>query len=290
VLAVQPRDPARLAVPEQRRLLDTCASLLAMSLERIHYIDVAQHTTVQMESERLRNALLAAVSHDLRTPLALVVGLSESLLMARPPLQGATADTAQALIDAARRMNALVGNLLDMARLQSGQAPLNLQWQPLEEVIGSALQATRPLLGERTVRVDLPHDLPFVHIDAVLIERVLVNLLENIAKYTPAGSPIDMRARLADGQLTLQVDDHGPGLPKGREALIFDKFERGSHQESALPGVGLGLAICRAIAQAHGGEIHGLSRDEGGARFTLRLPQGTPPTLPQPDTEATLHE
>ncbi|RZL02804.1 MAG: two-component system sensor histidine kinase KdbD [Rubrivivax sp.] len=290
VLAVQARDPARLAVPEQRRLLDTCASLLAMSLERLHYIDVAQTTTVQMESERLRNALLAAVSHDLRTPLALVVGLSESLLMARPPLPEPAAETAQALSDAARRMNALVGNLLDMARLQSGNTPLNLQWQPLEEVIGSALQATRATLGARTVQVDLPEHLPFVNIDAVLIERVLVNLLENIAKYTPAGTPVDLRARVHDGHLELQIDDHGPGLPQGREALIFDKFDRGGHHESALPGVGLGLAICRAIAQAHGGGIHGLTRDGGGARFILRLPQGLPPPLPHFDPEATVHE
>lgn len=286
VLALQPRDPARLAVPEQRRLLDTCASLLAMSLERIHYIDVAQSTTVQMESERLRNALLAAVSHDLRTPLALVVGLSESLLMARPPLRESALETAQALSDAARRMNALVGNLLDMARLQAGNTPLNLQWQPLEEVIGSALQATRPLLGERAIRVNLPPDLPFVHLDAVLIERVLVNLLENIAKYTPAGTPVELHARVHGGRLELHVDDHGPGLPKGREALIFDKFERGGHQESALPGVGLGLAICRAIAQAHGGSIDGRTRDDGGARFTLRLPQGTPPSIDLPDATA----
>ena len=288
VLAVQPRDPSRLMVPEQRRLLDTCASLLAMSLERIHYIDVAQSTTVQMESERLRNSLLAAVSHDLRTPLALVVGLSDSLLTARPPLQGSVADTATALHDAALRMNALVSNLLDMARLQSGTVQLNQQWQPLEEVIGSALSATRASLGERTVSVILQGDLPFVHIDAVLIERVLVNLLENAAKYTPAGTPVKLLARVTSGQLELQVDDEGPGLPKGREELIFNKFERG-HKESALPGVGLGLAICRAIAEAHGGTIHGLSREGGGARFILRLPLGDPPRLTTLDDEPPAH-
>ena len=289
VLAVQPRDPARLQLPEQRRLLDTCASLLAISLERIHYIDVAQSTTVQMESERLRNSLLSAVSHDLRTPLALVAGLSESLLAARPPLQGSALDTANALHDAALRMNALVSNLLDMARLQSGNVPLNLQWQPLEEVIGSALQASRASLTGRQVSVALPDDLPFVHIDAVLIERVLVNLLENIAKYTPAGSPVKLHASTADGQLELCVDDQGPGLPAGSEALIFNKFERG-HKESALPGVGLGLAICRAIVQAHGGTIHGLNLPGGGARFVVRLPLGEPPQLDLPNDESAFHE
>jgi len=286
VLAVQPRDPTRLIVPEQRRLLDTCASLLAISLERIHYIDVAQSTTVQMESERLRNSLLAAISHDLRTPLASLVGLAESITLTQPPLTGPPAEIAGAMRDAALRMNALVNNLLDMARLESGAVQLNRQWQPLEEVVGSALKSMAPALQGRAIRTDLPEDLPLLHFDAVLIERVLVNLLENAGKYTPPGTPIEIGAAAVGNHVELWVDDHGPGLPRGREEAIFSKFERG-RRESATPGVGLGLAICRAIAQAHGGTIEGITREGGGARFLLRLPRGEPPALPTPE-EASL--
>ena len=290
VLAVQPRDATRLAVPEQRRLLDTCASLLAISLERIHYVNVAQATTLQMESERLRNSLLAAISHDLRTPLTSLVGLAETLTLTNPPLTGAPAEIAQAIRDSALRMNALVNSLLDMARLESGAVQLNRQWQPLEEVVGSALNAIRPALGSRSMQVTLPEGLPMVQIDAVLIERVLVNLLENVGKYTPPDTPITISAAATSDMVKIWVDDKGPGLPKGREEAIFSKFERGK-KESSTPGVGLGLTICRAIANAHGGTIHGETRPGGGARFTLRLPRGEPPIielLPEPTTDKNL--
>ncbi|MES2228783.1 MAG: two-component system sensor histidine kinase KdpD [Pseudomonadota bacterium] len=278
VLAIEPKNPARLAGPEQRRLLDTCASLLAISLERIHYVDVAQGTTVQMESERLRNSLLSAISHDLRTPLAALVGMAESLAMTQPPPAGAQRDIIEGIGEAAQRMNSLVNNLLDMARLQSGPVQLNRQWQPLEEVVGSALKAMRGTLDPKRVSVRLPQDLPLVHIDAVLIERVLCNLLENAAKYTPPGSPIEIGAAASSERVMVTVDDHGPGLPRGREEAIFQKFERG-RKESATPGVGLGLAICAAIIEAHGGTIRGETRPQGGARFTFELPRGVPPPM-----------
>jgi len=278
VLAIEPKNPARLVGPEQRRLLDTCASLLAISLERIHYVDVAQSTTVQMESERLRNSLLAAISHDLRTPLAALVGMAESLAMTQPPPSGAQSEIADGIREAALRMNSLVNNLLDMARLESGLVQLNRQWQPLEEVVGSALKAMSGTLDLRRVRVALPEDLPLLHLDAVLIERVLCNLLENAAKFTPTGSPIEIAAVASSESVRVTVDDHGPGLPKGREEAIFQKFERG-RRESATPGVGLGLAICRAIVEAHGGTISGETRPQGGARFSVELPRGVPPRL-----------
>lgn len=280
VLAIEPGPVdrgRRWGGPEQRRVLDTCASLLAISLERIHYIEVAQSTTVQMESERLRNSLLSAISHDLRTPLAAMVGLAESLALAGPALAGEQREIAEAMRQSALRMNALVTNLLDMARLESGAVHLNRQWQPLEEVVGSALSSMAGALAGRPVSTRLDEDLPLLHFDAALIERVLVNLLENALKYTPAGSPIEIGARALDEVVEVWVDDHGPGLPPGREEAIFEKFERG-RKETATPGVGLGLAICRAILHAHGGEISGASRPEGGARFTLRLPRGEPPT------------
>ena len=278
VLAIEPKNPARLAGPEQRRLLDTCASLVAISLERIHYVDVAQTTTLQMESERLRNSLLSAISHDLRTPLAALVGMAESLALTEPPPSGAQREIVGAMREAALRMNSLVNNLLDMARLQAGQVQLNRQWQPLEEVVGSALKAMSGTLDAKRVRVALPDDLPLLHIDAVLIERVLCNLLENAVKYTPSGSLIEIVASASSETVRLMVDDHGPGLPKGREEAIFQMFERG-RKESATPGVGLGLAICRAIVEAHDGTIRGETRPQGGARFTVELPRGEPPSL-----------
>lgn len=265
---------------EQRRLLQTCASLLAISLERIHYIEVAQSSTVQIESERLRNSLLSAISHDLRTPLASLVGLADALELTPPALSEPQREVAGAMRQSAQRMNALVNNLLDMARLQAGAVQLNRAWQPLEEVVGSALAACGTTLAGRDIRVDLPDGLPLLHLDTVLIERVLVNLLENATKYTPAGSAIHIAARARSDTVAILVDDHGPGLPKGREARVFEKFERGQ-RESATPGVGLGLAICRAIVEAHGGTIEGHNREEAGtvqgARFVITLPRGTPP-------------
>ena len=176
----------------------------------------------------------------------------------------------------ALRMNALVTNLLDMARLESGAVQLNRQWLPLEEVVGSALASCAPVLAGRPLRTRLADDLPLLHVDAVLFERVLVNLLENAAKFTPPGSAIEIAAVVEEDQLRITVDDEGPGLPPGREEAIFEKFERG-RKESATPGVGLGLAICRAIVQAHGGRIRGQTRPGGGARFSAWRPRGQPP-------------
>ena len=276
VLAVEPADRRTLG-PDQRRLLETCASLLAISLERIHYIDVASKSTVQIESERLRNSLLSAISHDLRTPLTALVGLAETLAMTPPALQG---DLAASIRDSALRMNAMVINLLDMARLEAGAVPMRREWQPLEEVVGSALAACAPALQGRPVRVKLADNLPLLLLDAGLFERVLVNLLENAAKYTPAGTAIELSATATSAAVAIHIDDFGPGVPAGREEALFDKFERGS-KESATPGVGLGLAISRAIVQAHAGSIRASSRlgagGVQGARFTIELPRGQPP-------------
>ena len=279
VLAVEPGSgpgSRRLVGPDQHRLLETCASLLAIALERIHYIEVAQANTLQIESERLRNALLSAISHDLRTPLAALVGLVDTLALTQPPPTEPQRQITAAIRQSALRLNTLVSDLLDMARLEAGAVQLNCRWQPLEEVVGSALAACAPLLAGRALRVRLADDLPRLKLDAVLMERVLVNLLENAAKFTPAGSAIEIAARVDAGNAVLTLADQGPGLPKGREEAIFQKFERGQ-RESALPGVGLGLAICRAIVKAHGGAIHAENRSGGGACFVISLPLGEPP-------------
>lgn len=274
VLAIESK--GRRWLPDERELLDTCAALLAISLERIHYIEVAQHSTLQIESERLRNSLLTAISHDLRTPLAALIGLADALKLAPPRLSPQQAEVAEAMRRSSLRMSALVSNLLDMARLQSGAVQLNRQWLPLQEVVGTTLASMDELLAGRDVSVELPGDLPLVELDAVLIERVLVNLLENASKYTPPGSPIRIGARVAGRNLEIDVEDSGPGFPAGREAQLFDKFERGD-RESATPGVGLGLAICKAIVEAHGGQITAHNVARGGACVRVELPLGKPP-------------
>jgi two-component system, OmpR family, sensor histidine kinase KdpD len=276
VLAVKARNRRLLRIPEQRQLLDTFAALIAIALERVHYVEVAQDALVRMESERLRNSLLAALSHDLRTPLTVLVGLAESLTLTKPPLSTAQLESAEAIQDEARRMSTLVSNLLDMARIESGEVKLNLQWQPLEEVVGSALNATQGMLKQHRLEVNIPRDLPLVRIDAMLIERVLVNLLENASKYTPPGSTVTLAAEVIADRLSVSVSDNGPGLTVGREEAVFQKFTRGE-RESATPGVGLGLAICRAIVESHQGRIVATHRPGGGARFTFTLPLGHPP-------------
>jgi two-component system sensor histidine kinase KdpD len=282
VLAVKARNRRLLRIPEQRQLLDTFAALIAIALERVHYVGIAQDALLKMESERLRNSLLAALSHDLRTPLTVLVGLAESLALTPPKLSDAQLETAEAIQDEARRMSTLVSNLLDMARIESGEVKLNLQWQPLEEVVGASLEAARGMLQGHLVSVQLPRDLPLVKFDAVLIERVLVNLLENAAKYTPRGSTVTLSAQVIGGVLSVSVADDGPGLPAGREEAVFQKFTRGE-RESSTPGVGLGLAICRAIVESHQGKITASQRPGGGAIFTFTLPLGTPPPAVEPE-------
>jgi two-component system sensor histidine kinase KdpD len=278
VLAIEPELQRWILIPEQRQQLDTFAALAAIALERVHYIEVAQGALVSMESERLRNSLLAALSHDLRTPLTSLVGLSEALTRSRPELDPVQLETAQNLHDEALRMSALVSNLLDMARIQSGEVKFNLEWQALEEVVGSALRASASQLKKHHVITHLPADLPLLRFDAVLLERVLSNLVENAAKYTPEGSRIVISAAPRGAMVEVTVCDNGPGLPHGREEAIFDKFTRGE-RESATSGVGLGLAICRAIIEAHGGKIAACASPEGGAGFAFTLPRGEPPDL-----------
>ncbi|MDN7636882.1 DUF4118 domain-containing protein [Burkholderia cepacia] len=299
VLAVASREPRELEVPEQQRMLDAFAAQIALALERVHYVEIARDALVNMESERLRNSLLSAISHDLRTPLTTIVGFSSMLANGRAAAQGGDAAAAErfaqregelvdAIHDEALRMTGIVTNLLDMARLQAGSLQLKRQWSLLEETVGAALAACKRVLSRHPARVVLPPDLPLLQMDAVLMERLFTNLFENAAKYTPPDTPLEIGAeRVTDDGLPfvrVHVDDHGPGLPAGMETRIFDKFTRGE-KESATPGIGLGLAICRAIVEAHGGKIGALNRTapDGhvtGARFWFTLPVETPPAAP----------
>ena len=259
-------------------MLDTFAALIGIALERVHYITVAQEALVSMESERLRNGLLSSISHDLRTPLTALVGLIDAMMLLEPKLEAQHQEFAGAIREQAMRTNAQVNNLLDMARLQAGKVTLKREWQPLEDAVGAALQARAAVLGGHSVHIDLPGDLPVLELDAVLMERVFNNLLENAAKYTPPGSVIEISARVAGADVEVSVCDNGPGLPPGREQAIFEKFTRGE-EESTVVGVGLGLAIARAIVVAHGGDIRAHNQTQGGACFVFTLPIGNPPAI-----------
>ena len=297
VLAIRPERRRLLMIPEQRRLLETLAALIAIAIERVHYVEVAQGAVLKIESERLRNSILSALSHDLRTPIAAMAGLTETLAMkqgtVRDELHAIDAKEQTALIDAMRdevhRMSALVENLLDMARIESGDVKLNHQWHSIEETVGSALAATARMLSNHRIETVLPRDLPLVEYDAVLIERVLVNLIQNAAKYSPPGSTVRIQARAEADVLRVSVEDDGPGLPAEfdtpqRIESLFDKFTRGV-RESPKSGIGLGLAICRAIVQAHGGSIRveqperAGSNKQSGVRFVVTLPRSSPPVV-----------
>jgi len=280
VLVVEPDNPQRLMIPEQRRLLETYAALIAIALERVHFVAVAQDSLLKMESERLRNSLLSALSHDLRTPLTAMVGLSETLAASLQNKDQEDVELAQAIRRQALRISRQVGNLLEMAKLQSGRLALRLDWQSLEEIVGAALEGLQPVIEQYPVSVALEMDVPLIRCDAVMIERVLYNLLENATKYCAPGTPVGISAALHGGEVVVEVWDKGPGLPMENPAQLFEKFVRGE-SESNTAGVGLGLAICQSIVLAHGGRIWADNRADGGAQFCFTLPlQTTEPPLP----------
>lgn len=259
-------------------LLEALASLVAIAVERLHYVDVAQSSQLKIVSERLRSSILSALSHDLRTPLTALVGLADSLFLVKPALPSTALETAQALHEQAARLAGLVGNLLDMARLNAGEIKLRREWQPLEEVIGASIKLIEAALSSHPVKVTLSPGLPLLEFDAVLLERVFCNLLENAAKYSPPNSSIDIVASEAGDSIRVEVGDRGPGFPSADNDHLFDMFVRGDGS-SSKPGTGLGLAICRAIVEAHGGTISASNRPDGGACVSFTLPRGTPPVV-----------
>lgn len=278
VLAVALDDQAAKPGEASLSLLDALSSLIAVALERLHYVEVAQDSEVKMLTERLRSSILSALSHDLRTPLTAMVGLADSLFLVKPSLPPTALETAQALHEQAERLAGLVGNLLDMARLNAGEVTLRREWQPLEEVVGASIKLLGNALAEHPVKVTLAQDLPLLEFDAVLIERVLCNLLENAAKYSPARTPIALQAKRLDTAVQVAVLDCGTGFPPHRRHELFNMFVRGE-RESSKPGTGLGLAICKAIVEAHGGSISADNRPDGGAQVCFTLPLGNPPSI-----------
>ena len=275
VVAVRPQDLGLLLDPEQLHLLESLVNQVALAIERTRLSDEAQQAHVRAETERMRNAVLSSVSHDLRTPLATISGAASSL--AQDELNAsARKDLARSIYREADRLDRLLKNLLDMMRIEAGAVQLSREWHPIDEVAGAALARLEGRLHDHTINTSFPADLPLIFVDGVLLEQVVINLVENAVKYTPPGSTIDLSAPAGDDQVIVEVADRGVGIPSGEESRIFDKFYRGKTTQEG--GVGLGLTICRGIVEAHGGRIWAENRSGGGAifRFTIPLPEKQP--------------
>jgi two-component system sensor histidine kinase KdpD len=273
VLALLPASTRRLLLPEQAHLLDTFAAQLALALERAELADRAQAAQVQIETESLRNSLLSAISHDLRTPLTVISGAASSIADAGDKLEeGTRRELAQSIVSQAAQMTQLISNVLDMMRLESGRQTARLEWITLEEVVGSAVHRLSAQLATHVVETRFDGAPALVRADPVLLEQLVFNLLENAARHTPPGTRVSISARRAGDVLEMLVADDGPGFPAGLDLRrLFEKFERG-RLEGSTGGVGLGLAICRAIVELHGGEIRAERIPAGGALFVVSLP------------------
>jgi two-component system sensor histidine kinase KdpD len=281
VLGLRPRDPQQLEIPEQMHLLEALASQAAIAMERVELARDARLADTRIESEQLRNLLLASISHDFRTPLAGIIGSASTLLDAAAATlsEERRRSLLAALLDEAQRLHRLVGNLLELTRLTSGPVRLKREWVALDELVGAVLNRLHDALAGREVTLDLSPDLPLVQCDEVMIEQVLFNLVENALKHTPPGTAIRIGAHAWPALIEVAVADAGPGLPPGEELRAFDKFHR-ARDESAQSGFGLGLAICKAIVDAHGGEIRARNLPEGGAEFHFSLPRQPEPGTP----------
>jgi two-component system sensor histidine kinase KdpD len=276
VLAVRTTDERS----DARVLLEALARQAAIALDRVTLAEAARDAALRAKTEELRSGLLSAVSHDLRTPLATITGAATTLRQSAELPAAERRELLDAICEEAERLERLVANLLDMTRLDSGAVEPKREWVPLEEVVGGALTRLERRLGGRPVKISIPPDVPLVSLDPVLVQQLFVNLLENAAKYTPAGSEIEIRGAREGGTLVVDVADRGPGIPPGDEERVFERFHRGAH--AGVRGVGLGLPIARAIAQAHGGRLVAANRPGGGAVFRLTLPIGAHPPAAAP--------
>lgn len=275
------------SVHDQRHVL-TFALMFAigqvishLALRVQHHEEAVRAATLQARTEEIRSSLLSAVSHDLRTPLASITGAGTSLREQYDALgEDARRELVETVCDEAARLDRLVVNLLDMTRIEAGAVDVKREWMPVDELVGSALERVEARLGTRPLTTDVPAELPLAAVDPILVEHALVNLLENALKHTPAGTAIAVSARMRHRTLELEIADRGPGLPFPTEPL-FEKFVR--HAIAGVDGAGLGLAIARGVARAHGGDVVATNRDGGGACFTLSLPLGAEVAPPVPE-------
>ncbi len=271
VIGIDRDEPGRMLTPDQQRLLDALADQAALAIERVNLVEAVDRARLAVETDRLRSALLTSISHDLRTPLASILGSATSL-------SGALDDaTREALVrniqDEAERLNRFIGNLLDMTRLEAGPLPVKTTLTELSDVVGSALSRASKVLVDHEVQVRLEPSLPLLELDEVLFEQALFNLLDNAAKYTSPGTRITVTTWRENGRVKLQVLDEGPGIPPDDLERIFDKFYRAGGPNSRRAGTGLGLSISRGFIEAMGGTIVATNRtDRSGVAFTIALP------------------
>ncbi len=271
-LQVLPQPEQLLQAPQQQ-LLATLASQAALAVERARLVAEAAEAQAIAASDHLKSALLSSVSHDLRTPLAAIKGIATALRQHDVPWNSAVGEQMlDTLADEADRLNRLVGNLLDMSRIEGGALKVARQWEDIGDIVGGVLSRMRPQFHGRKLAVNIPPDLPLVWANAALIDQVLTNLIENALKYTPDETPIMILAEVRDADLRVAVADQGPGISAEAFPHIFDKFYRVIGPEQHADGTGLGLAICKGIVEAHGGSIWAENRAAGGARFLFTLP------------------
>jgi two-component system sensor histidine kinase KdpD len=279
ILVLRPEKPDGVLSPRRRRLVEALADQAAISLERAQLAERHERARMEVESERLRTALLSSLSHDLRTPLSSIEGAASSLLEGSGKLSDeARRDMADTILEESRRMTRLVANLLDMVRVETGALAVHKEWQPLEEALGVALVRLEERLAGHPVETRLSPDLPLVPIDELLIEQVFINLLENASRHTPIGTPITIAAWPEDRSVIVEVADLGAGIPAGEDETIFRKFHRSTSADRTAPagGSGLGLTICRGIVSAHGGRIWLERNGAKGAAFRFTLPLDGP--------------
>jgi two-component system sensor histidine kinase KdpD len=272
VLGVKPKNPGDPIIHDQRRLLDTFASQAALAIERANLAEQAQYTRLLQAAERLQTALLNSISHDLRTPLVSVTGALSSLAEGGPAMDAEIRHSlVRTALEEADRMNRLVGNLLNMTRLEAGALQIVRQPGDIQDAIGTALESLRERLADRQVSVDVPLSAPLIPMDFVLIVQVLINLIDNALKYSPASGGIEIQARVIGEEMQVQVADRGGGIPPDDLERIFDKFYRVQRPENT-GGTGLGLSISKGIIEAHGGRIWAENRPGGGAVVCFLLP------------------
>ena len=286
VMGVDSDKTGPLLTPDQRRLLDALIDQAALAIERVYLVEDVDRAKRTIETDRLRSALLTSISHDLKTPLASVLGAASTLR----DLSGALTDTEKAdllttVIDESERLNRFIANLLDMTRLESGAVVPNTALHDLGEIVGSALRRASKILARHRIELELAAGLPMLELDAVLFEQALFNLLDNAAKYSPDGTTIRIRSWRDQDAVCLQVLDEGDGIPPADLEHIFDKFYRAEKGDRVRAGTGLGLAISRGFVEALQGQITAANRpDRPGAVFAIRLP--VPPPTKQLDTAA----
>lgn len=289
VLTVTGSDRELALLPgDTTRLLEMLANQAALAIERSLHWQTAERRKMTMETIKMRNALLSSVSHDLRTPLAAIMGAASVLQEdATATNVNVTKELAQSIFGEADRLNRFLRNLLDMTRLESGSVRLRKEWNSVEECFGAAIGRLREALAPYKIVTKIPADLPLIYMDALLIEQVLVNLLDNAAKYSIVGAEIVLSADLADSVLSVSVLNHGLGIAEGEEEKIFDKFYR-SGVNDTIAGTGLGLTICRSIIQFHGGKIWAERLQANMTRFVFTLPAAEKPPAIVPEEEEIL--